>query len=236
MTELIEVIYILDNDVDADTISEVFDVLEHHGGRSRGRGSYQIGYWDEGGELTIADESREEVTEKIATHPTSSVSVKFDEFGLSIGRDHLDWGGGRLQEVHHLNFQVQTAPFRESDPENAEAVQRRRRKFADLLGDIAEVIDPTYGFGRPVVSAITYDPSSEEIEGTGVTRLFDYNLFNDRAVERIGRETLLDASVWHVEELSTGSILLIVRKPPQECPATDPDCQAIAERFGLQKH
>lgn len=57
-------------------------------------------------------------------------------------------------------------------------------------------------------------PSAEQLKAGNVNRLFWLNVFSPAMAKRLGRDRVLSAPAWKVEELNDGHVLLVVSNNP----------------------
>lgn len=63
--------------------------------------------------------------------------------------------------------------------------------------------------------------------------LYEYNVFRPETVEELGRERVLSAPDWYVEELDSGGVFLAVREPPKQCSPAIDACLDVADHLGI---
>jgi hypothetical protein len=83
------------------------------------------------------------------------------------------------------------------------------RELAHVIGHINEALHPDYGYGL-----FNYDIHELAPVGTGVTALWDYNLFGEALVETMGRDRFMNLPIWEKHEFADGSILLEIAENP----------------------
>lgn len=228
MPDNIEIVYCYAEDIDPDIVRRIFDVVLEYGGRGMfDNDEFKIGYWDETDTLHGQEGAPEELIEPILTAETYSLGVNFDEFILSIGRD-----AETTPEGDHIVISIDTTAF--EDGVAAESVvQSRREKLVNFLVALAERTNPIGGAGAVWEYTLDAIPPIERYRDGDIPFLFEYNLFNEHCVARLGRDTVLEAPAWRTEELSTGSILMILAEPPYACVDRQERCEATSRQLGI---
>ncbi|PSQ28621.1 hypothetical protein BRD03_02730 [Halobacteriales archaeon QS_9_68_17] len=98
-----------------------------------------------------------------------------------------------------------------------EKVQKRVESITDLVGGLAEVVEPEYVYGVLLVGMNphrglkpTGRPISENVE-----RLPWISVLSDTIIEDFGgRKRVLDTPAWRVEELETGHVMIVKTNNP----------------------
>jgi len=88
-------------------------------------------------------------------------------------------------------------------------------------------------FGNKGGLAIGEDMSVKELASAIEPPLYEYNLFRQETVKHIGREQVLNAPAWRVEELDTGAVFLVVGEPPMHYRGLIEEREAVADHLGL---
>lgn len=102
-----------------------------------------------------------------------------------------------------------------------EVARDRVRTYVDLVALAVEATDPSYGFGKfGYVVSPKIVPTVDELMDQRVHSVFWLNVFGPKAIERFGRNRLLDAPAWDVRDLETGHVLVQVLDNPID-PADD---------------
>lgn len=166
----------------------------------------------------------------MSSSPTCTVSVAFEEFVLSVGRDA---GRSNHLEQSHLLFDVAASSFRPTESVPDGELENRRQTFIAILTAIAETTSPLAGFGRVGGPCFDNLPSAATIRKGSIDFLFEYNVFSESTVDRLGRESVLETPAWHVKALSTGGAMLIVPEIPRSCEDDTLRCDGVSEHLGL---
>lgn len=214
----IEIAYVFDGEPSEETYESLLEMFPRNPGPEYGAGEFNINYQraDEDSRMVYADFDR--ALEAITTAQYCSIEIWMDGYGLRLG--FSDTGAGLLHSpsVPYLRFSTTVYAF--TDPYNEEhldEVTQRRREFVDVLARAADILEPRWGFGRRTGLAIGDDETVEDLASMTTPPLYEYNVFRPETVEKLGRERVLSAPAWYVEELDSGGVFLVVREPPQTC-------------------
>lgn len=168
----------------------------------------------------IEDERRtaehiDEVVNAVGTPGNASVAVERDGLRVWIEQD-----SDVLPTVEgwHLYLWADKYEFGHRQDTRTQAEARSRvQQYLDLVELAVVETDPDYGFGKlgTTVSPKVV-PTVDELLASRVFNVFWLNVFDSAAVERLGRETILDAPVWEVRELETGHLMLVASDNPFE--------------------
>lgn len=231
MDDRIEIAYILDRPCSEEEIKTLFEALVDHRFRSQAEEDLDIAYWDDAGDTHTLSGSPGQAASVCVQHGSVAVTIAFEEFRLRIGPNS---DRGAFAEIPHLTVDTQIHPFTESEADSdRNRLEERRQKFADTLADIAAKLEPIWAFGRR--GGVTFDASVSigDLASSPSPPLYEYNVFNAETVDSIGRERVISSPAWHVEELETGAVLLVVRAPPLSCSPQEPTCKAVADHLGM---
>ena len=114
--------------------------------------------------------------------------------------------------------------YAERDPEygylyTKEGVMESFDEFINDAKIIYDAVSPTVGYGTTEIME-TFKEMSQEVKNFSLAKhinsIANINFLCPKKVEEIGREKLLSAPAWKIEELSDGGILLIVDAPDDE--------------------
>lgn len=108
------------------------------------------------------------------------------------------------------------------DPTYDESVPERLERLLDIVQDVyfAGDVRPAYVFGVPYhISGLLAESEgkpvgAETLANDEINFTLWLNVFSPPLVETYGRERLLDAPVWRVEEWKDGSILVVTDEQP----------------------
>ncbi len=109
--------------------------------------------------------------------------------------------------------------------------QRYSRFFLDIGKGLYEVLRPSFGW-------IDFDyglrTTHEDIEALELPTLYWANFFGPAYVKKIGRERILSAPAWRIEELPDGGLLYVLAS----CPGWADDhvpVERVKAHFGVEK-
>lgn len=226
----IEVGFLFSETLDREPIERFLEQLPNHSGPEYGADEFNITYWENGDREHLYG-GASEALKTISSSHEFSVEIAFSGFQLYMESHVVD---GLLSSTPNLVFRETAHPFKDrEDQGHGDGAAQHRRVFVEALADAAEILDPAWGFGRRGGLAIGEDQSLEELATATRPPLYEYNVFHEETVEAIGRERVLDAPAWYVEELDTGGVFLAVRAPPSSCSTHSEDYVEIADYLGL---
>lgn len=211
------------------TVASLFELLRESSDKDTGDGELDIACWDEESDIEAFEGDPTDAADAWQRRETITVTVRFEGFELRVGSETQS---GPLASVPHISFRETIHPFTGSDGRDTEALERRRRRFVDTLSAAGSLLDPTFGIG------CGHGVTSEMIEGypdcpaESQPPLYEYNLFSAETVDSIGRDRLLTAPAWHVSELDSGGVFLVVRPPPRTCSQKVEECTSVASSLG----
>jgi hypothetical protein len=169
------------------------------------------------------------ISAAIRNNESCQVEIPFRGFNPYLGT-----GSSLLSTVPHISVSETIHPFTDPDTDDYLAeVRQRRQTFIDILARTAEILDPKWGFGRKGGLAIGTHDSVEGLAETTNPPLYEYNVFRRETVDHIGRDRVLSAPAWHVEELDTGGVFLVVGEPPMHYRSLVEEREAVADHLGL---
>jgi hypothetical protein len=119
------------------------------------------------------------------------------------------------------------------DVDHRNKITQRRREFVEVLAQAANILEPKWGFGRRGGVAIGEDETIEDLATRTKPPLYEYNVFRPETVEAIGREQVLSAPAYYVEELDSGGVFMAVTEPPKQCGHEGQQCEEVADQLGL---
>ncbi len=96
-----------------------------------------------------------------------------------------------------------------------------------------EYLSPIYGFGEYGIGWREI-PSEDEILSGNIRHLCWANFFSPAFVQKIGREKLLSAPAWKVEELNDGGILLVLAPNPMNINEVDKKKKEVEKHLGIK--
>lgn len=162
----------------------------------------------------------------------SFVALKTDdsfEVRLSLG-----WGLAHLNKPNRSIVKavcLQTPRFNR-DEENPKYYSRL---FLDLGKQLFNTLQPTFGWLE--VCEPAGHTSFDEVESLELPHLYWANFFSPAYVEKIGRNRILTAPAWSIEELADGGLLYVLSSGPGHAESTNEDhvsVEAVKKHFGVQ--
>ncbi|WP_247729405.1 hypothetical protein [Halovivax limisalsi] len=231
MKDFIEIAYVFEEQLTVDALETLFESLASHPYSSSAASSLDIVCWVETGGMEKQVGTSMDAARACRKGYAASVTIEFGSFELSIGPDHED---ECLSNVPHIVFSEHVHPFRVPSTEDVDqGFHRRRFQFVSVLAYAAELLDPNWGFGRWGNLAVDSDSTVRELATSNAPPLYEYNVFDSQTVETIGRDRVLSAPAWFVEELDSGGVFLAVREPPKQCNSSLAPCVEVADHLGI---
>lgn len=230
----IQIAYVFDEEPSRETYKSLLDSAPRNSGPEYDADEFNVKYRDgDTGTQQIYSES-EEVLEVIVGADYWTIEVWMDNYGIVIGFERTDRGLIPYSSQPSLNISTTIYAFEDPDGEESLAeTKRRRREFVEFLAAMANIFEPKWGFGQRIGIAVGADETVEDLASRTTPPLYEYNVFRPETVEELGRERVLAAPAWYVEELDNGGAFLAVREPPRQCsPAAEP-CLEVADHLGI---
>ncbi|WP_225308215.1 hypothetical protein [Haloarcula sp. CBA1131] len=150
-----------------------------------------------------------------------------------MGFDRTGLGFPSHQSTPYLEFTTWIYALQNPDDGHIDRVKQRRRGFAEIHAKAADILDPQWGFGRRGGLAIGEDETVEDLATRTKPPLYEYNVFRPETLEAIGREQVLSAPAYYVEELDSGGVFMAVTEPPKQCGHEGQQCEEVADQLGL---
>jgi hypothetical protein len=148
------------------------------------------------------------------------------EWRLEI-RQHIAWDSSKGVKKAWIRTTTDNTPYfwrAEYNP------ARHSRFFLDIGKRLYEVLRPTFGW-------IDFDyglrTTHEDIESLRLPVIYWANFFGPVYVDQIGREKILSAPAWAIEELPDGGLLYVLAS----CPGLDDDhlsVESVKAHFGVE--
>lgn len=149
------------------------------------------------------------------------------EWRLEI-RQHIAWDSPKGQQEAWIRTTTDNTPYFWYEEYNP---ARYSRFFLDIGKSLYEVLRPTFGW-------IDFDyglrTTHEDIEALELPVLYWANFFGPAYVDKIGRDKILTAPAWAIEELSDGGILYVLAS----CPGLAEDhvpVEKVKAHFGVKE-
>lgn len=232
MHEFIKIVYLFNKKPSEELIETLLLELSDHRYSTSSTDEYSIVYWGKSsGMPRTKTGSAEDVAHVWCQYPAAEVSIEFDGFELRMGPNYER---DCLSTTPHIDVREHHHPFTGTGMgELDEAVVQRQRRFVEVLAAISAIVDPDWGFGLWGELSVESGTSVDECMASTSPPLYEYNLFDERVVESIGRETVCSAPAWYIEELETGDVFLVPCQPHERCTPWSDSCVAVAEHLGL---
>ena len=230
----IQIAYLFSKEPSAESYELMFEVLSDCQKNGTDSERFDITYWNNDGTRhdTVAETS--EIPRILLDYPTISVKVDMGWDEISIGLSKQNTGIPSYTSTPYLRFTTWIYALKDPKENNyLDDVKQFRREFVTVHSRVASVLEPEWGFGRRGGLAIGDDQTIEELIDQQVPPLYEYNVFSEETVEAIGRERVLSASAYYVEELDSGGVFLAVREPPTQCSHVAEPCLEVADHLGL---
>lgn len=229
----IQLAFVFDEEPTLRTYEALLDTAPSNSGPEYDASEYNVKYrtGDTGTKQIYAEAG--ETLDAISNAQYWNIEVWMDRYGISIA---FETGRGLLPDSETPTLTLSTTIHAFDDPVGDESLvetEQRRREFVDFLAATASILRPKWGFGRRGGIAIGDDETIEDLVTRTIPPLYEYNVFRPETVEAIGRDKILSAPAWFVEELDTGGVFLAVREPPQECSPAIDACLDVANHLGL---
>ncbi|AXR79508.1 hypothetical protein AArc1_3203 [Natrarchaeobaculum sulfurireducens] len=170
-------------------------------------------YWIDDKRFTAAN--NDEVVEAVDSLETTAVAIERNDLRVWIEKDTDVLP---TVETWHLYLWANKYEFGHRKDARTQAEARARvQQYLDLVELAVVETDPDYGFGKfgSIVSPKVV-PTVDELLSARVLDVFWLNVFDSAAVERMGRERVLEAPAWEVRELETGHVMLVASDNPFE--------------------
>lgn len=234
----IEIAYVFEDEPSVEAYESLLDTLPRYPDDTLDTDEFHLNYSDGNGvdELRVPG-SAAEAAEALSTYPSCRIRVPMGRklHDLSIGFSET---GGLLAPSSRSYVRFSTTIYAFENTNGADADYRadlvaRRREFVETLARAANVLEPMWGFGRRGGLAIGEDDTVEALAAMATPPLYEYNVFRPETVEAIGRDRVLSAPAWFVEELDWGGVFLAVREPPKQCNPSQEPCVEVADHLGL---
>ena len=164
------------------------------------------------GDTRSKDASLEEALEKVLQSGGGTVTIGFRELNIKIRYFSKEVAKSEPQ----LSIGVWASQFKVWEDSTEDGTQRRTEQFATFVRLLSEMFDPLYAFGGIEQNENPKQllPPLDQLKRGELNSLFWLNVFSPAAVERLGRNRVLSAPAWKVEELDDGRVMLVVSNNP----------------------
>lgn len=153
--------------------------------------------------------------EKIRENAQCYVSARYRSVDFILGTKGPD---NSVMAFPCLSLSVAPTQFDyRSDMRGSKSECREKvRTLTEIVRDISNKVEAVYAFGRlGGIQPEDQVPSDEQLRNGTVDSLDWVTVFPESTVDTIGRTRILQAPAWHVEELDSGQILLVVTDNPR---------------------
>jgi len=230
--ELIEIAFVFSQRPNQKELQSLFGTLMQRSRQETNTDQFDLAFWDDTSDIQRVKGDSIEAADRFTSHAVSTITIPLSGFRLAVGAEYT---GGIIEPVPHLYLSEQIHPFTDSyntDGDDA-IVAQRRQNFVEILAQAADILEPTWGFGRRGGLAIGEDETIEDLATRTKPPLYEYNVFRPETVKAIGREKVLSAPAYYVEELDSGGVFMAVTEPPKQCGHEGQQCEEVADQLGL---
>lgn len=232
----IEIGYVFDEEPPVETYRSLFEAFPSVPGPDYGADEFHLSYWDDALDVNEVSETGtiDDVARVVSTYSGWAIEVPMERYEITVSSDRSGMGLLSGSSLPYVKFSTTVYAFDDEVEDEQNRTAECQREFVELLARAAAILRPKWGFGRRIGLAIGDDETVEELARTTTPPLYEYNVFRSETVDAIGRERVLSAPVWYVDELATGGVFLSVREPPRQCSRTAGTCQEVADHLGLE--
>jgi hypothetical protein len=155
------------------------------------------------------------IGDEISSSENLSVRFNVGDLGFSLSV----WPNGtELIELPFISLSTSSTTFdyRSDKRGTQEECRDLVRDLVGVVRTITVTTEPPHAFGN--LGGFQPDdelPSKRELRNGRIDSLHWLTVFSEPAIDRLGRDRILQAPAWHVEELDTGQILLVVTDNPR---------------------
>lgn len=214
----------------------LFNIFYNQDNESKNKKGHEIHYRDGDHRSTIDadnDEAAKIMTTASMCHVSLSTGHSNIDHTIEVGFDNSGMGLLATSPYPYLSLTTWTYSLEDPKKEALDTVKDRRMRYVRGLAEIAKIFRPLWGFGRRGGIAIGEDQTIEDLATRLKPPLYEYNVFRQETVEAIGREHVLSAPAYYVEELDSGGVFLAVREPPKQCSTAADACLDVADHLGI---
>ncbi|MFY4814854.1 hypothetical protein ACOJIV_19475 [Haloarcula sp. AONF1] len=229
----IQIVYTFDTVPSLGVYKSLFRELPQHLDETNRSDELEVVYWDRDDERMEESVEYKGAAQISVEYPTVKVKLETGWEDISIGFEKQGLGFPSYESMPYLEFTTWIYALQNPDDEHTDRVKKRRREFAEIHAKAADILKPKWGFGRRGGLAIGEDETIEDLATRTKPPLYEYNVFRAETVDAIGRERVLSAPAWHVEELDSGGVFLAVRGPPKQCSAATDACLDVADHLDI---
>ncbi|MDS0255848.1 hypothetical protein NC662_19275 [Haloarcula tradensis] len=234
--DTIEIAYVLDGEPSIAIYKSLFEVFTEYLGLDYEEDVYSIRARQINGYNNNVDTTGkyDDVIQTLSSYPNWSVEIPLSYDELTVTRTIDSHNLTSKPSCESIYFSTWIYGLKDTDDEELlETVKQYRRNFAEIHAQAANTLEPKWGFGRRGGLAIGEDEAIEELATKTRPPLYEYNVFRAETVEAIGREQVLSAPAYYVEELDWGGVFMAVTEPPKQCGHECQQCDEVADQLGL---
>lgn len=156
-----------------------------------------------------------EATDSISKSNRGAISTlwyKDLDFSIFINLDDSSFESG----IPNITLSVEPVYFTEDEDENDSFYYKKSvDKIIELSKELYLIAKPAFVAGEGSDPyELTPKLMKEYLKNSTIKNIFWFNIFPPKLVEKIGREKLLSAPAWLIEELADGGIMLILTQHP----------------------
>ena len=230
----IQIAYIFESEPSIESYESLFGKVLTYLNKSPRTGKVEAVYWNEDDERNEGAVRPNDAAQIASEYPTMKVNLETVWDDISIGFEKQGKGFPSYDQTPYLRFTTWIYALKDTDDEQyLETIKQYRRNFAEIHAQAANILEPTWGFGRRGGLAIGEDETIEDLATRTKPPLYEYNVFRPETVKAIGREKVLSAPAYYVEELDSGGVFMAVTEPPKQCGHEGQQCEEVADQLGL---
>ncbi|MFC4440299.1 MULTISPECIES: hypothetical protein [Natrialbaceae] len=227
MSEFLSIPYLLEEEMDARSIENVlrfcFDELGCSRSPPESERTNQFGYTTEETDGIRYDSSINEAIDGLTRAIGGTVWLWYDDLNVGI---HVNGQSAHRPTMPNLSLSIDewyVKPWRNEQP----------ALIHEFVLELYEYLSPSYVCGNMYLDESPL--SAEGIEAGRLEELYWVNGFGPRMAEQIGRERLLHAPAWRVDDRGDGGVFLWESPLPLSPNRQETD-DMLREYFGLNAH
>ncbi|WP_224448652.1 hypothetical protein [Haloprofundus salilacus] len=190
-------------------VEGIKSLLQSHWNIPESEGSYEY-FVDE---RRLKTQSLDELFTHLHQAHSAGITVEKDDFEIGLMTDAQ---GYPFEDVSNIEVWSWSWEFDYgvNEPGRPFATKNVER-YVSAITLLSTILDPVYAYGKRME---TVDPDTvpdeEGLTNHVVNEIFWLNIFSEPLVEKFGRDRILSAPAWRVDELDTGTIVLIAEDSP----------------------
>lgn len=156
--------------------------------------------------------SLEEAIEKVLQSGGGTVTIGFRDLNIRVRYFSKEVAKSEPQ----LSIGVWASQFKIWEDSTEDGTRSRTEQFVSFVRLLSETFNPLYAFGGIERNEGLEQmlPPLDQLKRGEVKRLFWLNVFSPTAIERLGRDQILSAPAWNIEELKNGHVMLVISDNP----------------------